>query len=51
MQKIIVTIVFWTHFRMPLGFQFILCLYTCLTVSDEPLGVLLVLVEACNWYS
>lgn len=34
-----------------LAFQFILCLYTCLTVSDELMGVLLVLVGACNWYN
>lgn len=33
------------------AFQFILCLYTCLSVSDEPMGVLLVLVGACDWYS
>lgn len=37
------------------AFQSILCLYTCLSVclsvSDEPIGVLLVLVGACDWYS
>lgn len=41
------------------AFQFVLCLYTCLSVclsirlsvSDEPIGVLLVLVGACDWYS
>ena len=30
------------------AFQLILCLYTCLSVSDEPMGVLLVLVGACE---
>lgn len=30
------------------AFQLILCLYTCLFVSDEPMGVLLVLVGVCE---
>lgn len=27
------------------------CTPVCLSVSDEPMGVLLVLVGACDWYS